>query len=178
MKTFNKKLISSAIVLTMSTVAAVSFAKGPGNSDYDPAQRFDYIFTQLSLTDAQQADVLAVLEQNRETNRDAMKAQMQALRDSEDRPSREEMFALREANREARNIELTDQLNMVLSPEVTNQFVEYLDAHRGMDMHADRGSKKGDKDGMRQKGDGSKSQNGSGQGNNKGQGGNGNGASL
>jgi len=148
MKTLNKKLIAGAIALTLAATAATSFAKG--GAEKDPTQRFNYIFTQLELNEAQQADVIAVMEVLREEHRQEMWDQRKETRDSEDRPSAEEMAALKEANRAEQTQALTDQLNTVLSPELTAELVEYLDAHRAMGMQKGQRGGKGGPNGQRQ----------------------------
>ena len=141
MKALNKTLIATAIAVTLTAAGATAFAKGGMGGQGDPATRMSYIFTQLELTETQQADVLAVLEAVQEEHRQAMWDQMQALRDQEDRPTREEMQALRDAQQAAQSQLLTDKLNTVLSPEMTAELVEYLDFHRGPVMGGKQGGR-------------------------------------
>jgi hypothetical protein len=93
------------------------------------AVNLDYIFTQLDLTEDAQANATAVIESFAEAQQAKMKEHRSQMRDSDTRPSREEMEALREAQQAAATIALTDQLNTVLSPDQTVEVVEYINAH-------------------------------------------------
>jgi Spy/CpxP family protein refolding chaperone len=141
MKTLNKTLIASAVAITLALSAGTTFAKGGQGSDQaaNQGQQLEYIFTQLNISDAQQEDVLELLEAAREEQRQAMWDIRKETRDSEDRPSREEMEAQREANQAAQMQLITDKLNTILSPEVTAELVDYLDAHQGAGMKGQRG---------------------------------------
>ena len=141
MKTLNKTLIASAVAITLALSAGTTFAKGGQGFDKagNQAEQLEYIFTQLNISDAQQEDVLELLEAAREEQRQAMWDIRKETRDSEDRPSREEMQAQREANQAAQMQLITNKLNTVLSPEVTAELVDYLDAHQGAGMKGQRG---------------------------------------
>lgn len=132
MKKFNKTLLAGAVAATLLMSAGVTYAKGGFGSDRYPTERFDYIFTQLNLTEEQRSTVLDVLETSMEAQRETMRDSMWALRDQDERPSREQMQALMESHQATLYQTLTDQLNTVLSPEVTAEFIEYMDAHHAM----------------------------------------------
>jgi flagellar biosynthesis GTPase FlhF len=146
MKTLNKTLITTAVAMTLALSAGTTFAKGGQGFDQaaNQGQQLEYIFAQLNLSDAQQEDVLELLEETREAQRQAMWDARKATRDSEDRPSREEMQAQREAMQTAQMQLITDKLNTVLSPEVTDELVDYLEAHQGQGMKGERGGKGND----------------------------------
>lgn len=131
MNALNKKIIATTLAVTLSAVAVTGFAKGQGQSEFDAAERFNYIFTELNLTEAQQTEVASILETTMTENREAMKALRAEMRelDESERPSREDMKAQREATKEARLQALTDELNTVLSADDTEAFVSYLEAH-------------------------------------------------
>jgi hypothetical protein len=88
----------------------------------------DYIYTELALTEEQQADVNAVLEAFRDQTREEMRAAREELSDDE-RPTREEMAEIREAHRAELLASLTDELNSVLSADQVEDLVTYIDAH-------------------------------------------------
>lgn len=137
MKAFNKKLIAGAMATSLMFAAGGAFA-GSYGQQRDPAERLSYIFTQLEITEAQQAQIVEIMETVVEEQREAMWDTMKELRDSEDRPTAEEMQAMRDTHRAEHLQLLTDQLNTVLSPEVTEDLVEYLEAH-GMGKAYGRG---------------------------------------
>jgi hypothetical protein len=143
MNILNKKIVASVFAVSIAMTAGMSFAKGNG-SQADPAQRLNYIFTQLELTEADQAAVLEVLASVREEQRQIMWDSRQAIQDREDAPTREEMDAIRTEHKAAMSQLVTDQLNTVLSPEVTEELVTYLDAHQGMGKQGPRGGKGGE----------------------------------
>jgi Spy/CpxP family protein refolding chaperone len=147
MKAFNKKLIAGALATTMVLSAGTAFAKGNGQ-DRNPAERLNYIFTQLEITEAQQTEILDIMQTLASEQREVMWDTMKELRDSEDRPTTEEMQAMRETNKAAQIQALTDQLNTVLSPQVTEELVEYLEAHGMGKMHGrdGQGHRGGDRD--------------------------------
>jgi Spy/CpxP family protein refolding chaperone len=125
-----KTAITGALVSTL--ISASAFAKGPDENrgpKIDPAERFEYIFDQLELSEDQRTSVLDIMEALREENREQMQANREAMQNAEERPSREEMDALREAKQAAMRVQLTDQLNTVLSAEDATALVDYLDFH-------------------------------------------------
>ncbi|EAR08061.1 hypothetical protein [Reinekea blandensis] len=132
MTSFKKQFIAATVVATLALGAGSAYAfNGGGRGQVDAAERFDYIFTQLELTDAQRTEVLAVLEANWDAQRDAMWEVRQSLMDREERPSYEEMQAIRDAHQADMTQQLTDELNVILRPDVTAEFIEYMEAHRG-----------------------------------------------
>ncbi len=167
MKRLNKKLIAVAVAITLTSSAGIAFAKSGMNNQADPATRLNYIFTQLALTETQQADVLAVLEAAQEEQRQAMWETRQAMQNQAERPTQEQRDAMREAHRAAQTQLITDKLNTVLSPEVTADLVEYLDAHQGMGR--DMNDRKGGMNDRNGKGDNRGQGQGQGQGQNRGQ---------
>jgi Spy/CpxP family protein refolding chaperone len=164
----NKKMIASLMAVTLAASAGLTFANGNGNGQGNGAQdgsqtsqnqpsdrmnrgdrgmaragNLDYIFGQLNLTEESQASVQAVLDAFAESQRELMKDQRDAMRNSDTRPSQEERDALRETHRAEAKVALTDQLNTVLSPDQTADLVEYLDAHMGNHQGGPKGGMKG-----------------------------------
>lgn len=146
----NKKILAGLIAVTMATTAGITFANGSGNgrdANNENGQKhsqmdqrgdrmarglnLDYIFGQMSLDEQTQANVEDVLKSFQEAQRDKMSAQRDEMRAKDTKPSAEEMAELREAHQAEVTTALTDQLNMVLSPDQTSEFVEYLEAHSG-----------------------------------------------
>lgn len=149
----NKKILASLIAITLVTTAGVTFANGYGEgrgAKNDNEQKhsqmhkqgdrskgkssslnLDYIFNQLSLDDDTQTSVKAVMDTFREEQRAKMSTQHEEMRANSTKPSAEEMTALRESRQTEATIALTDQLNTLLSPNQTAEFVEYLQAHTG-----------------------------------------------
>ena len=170
MKTMNKTIIAVAVAMTLTAATGTAFTKGNMGNQADPATKMSYIFTQLSLTEAQQADVLAVMEAAQAEQRAVMLDTRKAMRESDDRPTAEEMQAMREAHQTAQMQVLTDKLNTVLSPDVTADLVEYLAAHQGKgpaNMH----DRKGDDRNMGDnRGQGKNENRGQGKGESRGQG--------
>jgi Spy/CpxP family protein refolding chaperone len=143
MNTLNKKIVASVFAASIAMTAGMTFAKGNGQQA-NQGQRLDYIFTQLDLTETQQAEVLEVLANVREEQRQIMWDNKQAMKDREDAPTREEMEAIRTEHQTAMSQLVTDQLNTVLSTEVTEELVEYLDAHKGFGKQGGRGGQGGE----------------------------------
>jgi Spy/CpxP family protein refolding chaperone len=147
----NKKILAGLIAVTLVTSAGVTFANGEGReATSDDGQKhgqmhkqgdrsegkasslnLDYIFNQLSLDDDTQTSVKTVLDTFREEQRAKMTTQRDEMRANATKPSAEEMVALREARQTEATTALTDQLNTLLSPDQTAEFVEYLKAHAG-----------------------------------------------
>lgn len=146
MKRMNRSLIAGITATTLLLSGAVAFAAG-NDQQRDPSQRFDYIFTQLDLSDDQRTAVIDVMEAAMEEHRDLMWQTMQSLREQDERPSREDMQALMTSQQAAMTQSLTDDLNTVLSPEVTAELIEYIEAHRGMGAMGRHGGR-GDHGGM------------------------------
>lgn len=148
MNAFKKKLIVSGVAIAMAVGGAASFAKGGMDYDFEPnsnqSQRLEYIFNQLELTEAQQAEVNQVMAAFREQNREMMWDTMKAMRDQEDRPTKEEMQTIRDQHREASRATLRQQLGTVLSADQVDELVEYLDAHRSMGDRGDHHGNKGE----------------------------------
>lgn len=143
MTQLKKSLIAATVAATLALSAGSALARDGQKNGQINTERFDYIFTELNLTPEQQTDVLEVLQTTMEAQRDAMKATRDAMRDSEERPTREAMQTLRDTQREAVHQQLTDQLNTFLSPEVTEEFMTYLDAHSGGFNKGGRGHRDG-----------------------------------
>lgn len=70
------------IALLAATLTLPVYAKPPGGG-MDPERQLDMMTERLSLTDTQVTQVQAILEAT-QTERDALREQMQALRDSTD----------------------------------------------------------------------------------------------
>ena len=128
MMQFKQKILAAVVTVTLASAAVGTFALS--NRADNPVERMSYIFTQLNLTQSQQADVSNLLMSISAEQRSQMQAQREAMRDAETRPSRDEMAALRDSHRAAQTQVLTDQLNTLLAPDVTADLVTYLDAHR------------------------------------------------
>ncbi|WP_320821854.1 Spy/CpxP family protein refolding chaperone [Reinekea sp.] len=132
MMQFKRKILAAVMTVTLVSAAVAAYATG--NRDVGPAERMSYIFTQLNLTDSQQADVLGLLTTLSAEQRSQMQAQREAMRDADIPPTRDERAALRDSHRAGQSQILTDRLNTVLAPDVTADLVTYLDAHRGAMM--------------------------------------------
>lgn len=132
MNILSKKIIAGAFATTLILSAGIAVAQGDGDKRQGQGPRLDYIYSQLELTEAEQVSVEEVLQAFAEENRQKMWDQRKAMQDLEDRPSQEDMAAQREANKAEALTLLTDRLNTVLSPNLTEELVEYLDAHHGM----------------------------------------------
>ena len=128
MMKFKRKILAAVMTVTLASAAVATYALG--NRAVDPADRMGYIFTQLNLTDSQQSEVLDLLTTLSAEQRTQMKAQMEAMRDADTRPTRDEMAALHDSHRAAQTQVITDRLNTLLAPDVTADLVTYLDAHR------------------------------------------------
>lgn len=120
------QLVTPYLAIALFALASATFANDGKRGD--PAEQLDYIFTQLALDESQQEQVIAVLRNVAE----AQRAEMQAVREShgDERPSREEMKTLREEMRATFRQNLTDELNTILSADLTLELVDYLEAHQ------------------------------------------------
>lgn len=96
-------------VLISTVVTGIAMAQPPGR-----AEHMDRMAILLDLDDYQKTEVQRILEEQRETAR----ATREAMRDSGQRPSREERLALREQQRDA----TMTQLQAVLRPEQITKF--------------------------------------------------------
>lgn len=144
MTQFKKQFIAATVAATLALGAGTAFAaKGQGRDQANAGERLDYIFTQLDLTEDQRSEVLSVMEATMEAQRDAMQESREAMRDSEERPSKEDRQALREAQQAVVAQQLTDELNQFLSPNVTAELIDYLDAHRGGMGQGGNGERRG-----------------------------------
>ncbi|WP_320824182.1 Spy/CpxP family protein refolding chaperone [Reinekea sp.] len=150
MMKFKRKILAAVMTVTLASAAVATYALG--NRAVDPADRMGYIFTQLNLTDSQQSEVLDLLKTLSAEQRTQMKANMEAMRDADTRPTRDEMTALHDSHRAAQTQVITDRLNTLLAPDVTADLVTYLDAHRVARLkggqhggaESDRGNNQGD----------------------------------
>jgi hypothetical protein len=135
-----KLIITSTLISTLAVAGAYACGSQNGGNQrgaqIDPAQRFEYIFNQLDLSADQRSGVLSILEDlqaQRDERRSTMQEQVQSLND---RPSVEEMQAIREANRASMLTQLTDELNTVLPADDTAAFINYIEFHsQRMDRH-------------------------------------------
>jgi Spy/CpxP family protein refolding chaperone len=149
MSTMKKKLAAGGLALLLATAAVGSFAKD-GQENGKKGERWgnvnlDYIYTELALTEEQQADVNAVLEAFRDQTREEMRAAREELSDDE-RPTREEMAEIREAHRAELLASLTDELNSVLSADQVEDLVTYIDAHSQGGPRGGHGGRAGNPD--------------------------------
>lgn len=117
------------------------------------SQRWDYIFTQLDVTEEQQAQVRelfkemaaerrATMQEQREARRQYREANGQQYQDKRERraerqhqPDRDAWQAERQARREQARQNLQDRLGTILAPDQVEGFVAYLDAHKPMGKH-------------------------------------------
>lgn len=123
-----KALIAAGLTVMLATGTTSAFAWGGGGDrgPREPGQRFEYIFTQLNLTEEQSEQVIEVMKSFAEGQREAM----QERRDSgAERPTQEEMETLRDTARQ----QLADQLGTVLQPSQADELITYLEFHgKGM----------------------------------------------
>lgn len=126
MKPLNRNtLIATTLALALTAGAGTAFAWGGPDGPRAPADRFTYIFSELNLSEETADDVLEVMDNFRDEQRQAM----QARRDSgAGRPSEEEFEAIRSQARTA----LSDQLGTVLSADQVDELMTYLDYHGPM----------------------------------------------
>jgi Spy/CpxP family protein refolding chaperone len=119
MKTALLVLLSLWSIVTVGQPA--DQAAGPGRETL--TQHVDHLAILLDLTDAQKAQVQAVLQQEH----DSMKAQMEQARASGQRPSFEQMKAQHTAMKQDTLAKLTP----VLSPEQLKKLQVLMDEHGG-----------------------------------------------
>ncbi|WP_394170731.1 Spy/CpxP family protein refolding chaperone [Saccharospirillum alexandrii] len=123
-------LIAIGVVVALAGSASAVYAHDAMNQNR-MTDRFDYIFTQLNLTDAQRAEVVDIMTTQMAERREQHREQ----RDSgAERPTAEERQALRDAARTA----LTDELGTVLQADQVEGLITYLEAHQprgGKGMH-------------------------------------------
>lgn len=117
-------------------------------SQHQP-QRWDYIFTQLDVTEEQQAQVRelfnemaaerrAKMQEHRAAHKQYREANGQQYRDKRERRTehdREAWQAERQARREQARQNLEDRLSTILAPDQVEGFITYLDAHKPMHKH-------------------------------------------
>lgn len=126
----HKTLIATAVVIALAGSAGTVYAQGAMNQSRI-VERFDYIFTQLNLTDTQRTEVVEIITTQMAERREQHREQRAS--DAE-RPTPEEHEALRTAARTA----LTDELGTVLQADQVEGLITYLEAHlpkRGKGMH-------------------------------------------
>lgn len=126
-----KTLFATAVVIALAGSAGAVYAHD-GMNQSRLTERFDYIFTQLNLTEAQRAEVLDIMT----TQMTEQREQHWQQHDSgAERPTAEERQALRAAARTG----LTDELGTVLQADQVEGLITYLEAHqprRGKGMHS------------------------------------------
>ena len=137
-----QSLIAIGVVMALAGSASAVYAHDAMNQNR-MTDRFDYIFTQLNLTDTQRAEVLDIMTTQMAERREQHREQ----RDSDaERPTAEERQALRDAARTA----LTDELGTVLQADQVEGLITYLEAHQprgGKGMHGGhRGEHRGPAD--------------------------------
>lgn len=116
-------LIATGLVVALAAGSTGALAWGNSDrGDRDPSQRFEYIFNQLDLTEAQSTEVIEVMESFRDAQRDARQERRES---GEERPSEEE----REAMKEQAQQQLADELGTVLQPTQVEDLMEYLEFH-------------------------------------------------
>lgn len=154
MNTVKKSFLISGLVAVLAVSGTSAFAWGNGSkNEANKEQRhsqmqqkgqrdagkmmrgavnMEYIASQLNLTAEQVTAVETVFSDFTEAQQVKMATQREAMRSVETRPTREEMQAMMTAHQAANTVQLTDQLNMVLPADVTEQLMEYVNAHSGM----------------------------------------------
>jgi len=110
---------SVAYVIALSTVLGGVAMAQPA----EQPNRMDRMAILLDLNDYQKTEVQRILQEQRETAR----ATREAMRDSGERPSREERVAQRQQAREA----VMTQMQSVLTPEQITKFEVLRDMNRG-----------------------------------------------
>lgn len=110
-----KTVVYSVAISTL--VTGIALAQPP-----ERAEHFDRMAVLLDLDEYQKAEVQRILDAQRDTAR----ANREAMRDSGQRPSREERAAMREQMREA----TMTQLQAVLRPEQITKFEVLSDMAR------------------------------------------------
>lgn len=114
-------MIAGGLAITMTTATVFAHDEDPASR---AAERFDYIFTQLNLDDTQrQATIDVMLAQT--MSKEDRKAQRETLKDLDQDARQAQMALLKTQRLQA----LADELNQVLSPNQTAEFIEYLEAH-------------------------------------------------
>lgn len=130
-----KTLIATAVVIALAGSAGAAYAHSSMNQGR-MTERFDYIFTQLSLTEAQRTEVVDIVT----TQMTELREQHRAQRDSDaERPTAEERQALRAEARTA----LEDELGTVLQADQVEGLIAYLEAHQPRGDKGMRGGHRG-----------------------------------
>ncbi len=115
-------LIATAVVIALAGSAGAVYAQGAMNQGR-MTERFDYIFTQLNLTEAQRTEVVGIMT----TQMNELREQHREARDSDaERPTVEERQALRTEARTA----LVDELGTVLQADQVENLITYLETHQ------------------------------------------------
>lgn len=118
-----KALIATGLVVALAAGSTGALAWGGGDKgSREPGQRFEYIFTQLDLTEEQSTQVIDIMRGFAESQRDAMRERRES---GAERPTQEEMETLRAEARQ----QLTDQLGTVLQPTQVEELITYLEFH-------------------------------------------------
>lgn len=117
-----KTLIATAVVVALAGTAGVVYAHD-GISQSRMTERFDYIFTELNLTEAQRADVMEVMTTQMTELREQHREQHAS---GAERPMPEARDALHSQMR----IDLEDELGTVLQADQVEGLMTYLDAHQ------------------------------------------------
>ncbi|MHA7881386.1 MAG: hypothetical protein ACX931_16470 [Saccharospirillum sp.] len=131
-----KLLLATAAVVVLGT-AGVVYAQGP-MSQARMTERFDDIFTELNLTEAQRTEVGDIFANQMQQWRDQHRTQ----RDGDPQhPGLEERQAMHAQGRTA----LADQLGTVLQADQVEGLMTYLEAHS---PRSGKGMQRGHADGM------------------------------
>ena len=108
------------------------------------SQRWDYIFTQLDITEEQQAQVHTLFKEMATERRAEMKAQREERKryheanegQYEDRSARRDAWQTeRQVRREQARQNLSDRLGTILAPDQVEGLVTYMDAHKPGHKH-------------------------------------------
>lgn len=131
-----KTLFATAVVIALAGSAGAVYAHD-GINQTRLTERFDYIFTQLNLTEAQRADVVEIMTTQMTERREQHREQRAS---GAERPTLE----ARDARRAEIRTALADELGTVLQADQVEGLITYLDAHQpsdGKGMH--RGGRHG-----------------------------------
>ncbi|MCH8530277.1 MAG: hypothetical protein LAT65_05440 [Saccharospirillum sp.] len=131
-----KLLLATAAVIVLGT-AGVVYAQSPMNQAR-MTERFDYIFTELNLTEDQRTEVMDIVTNQMQQWRNQHREQRD---EGQQRPHAEE----RQAQHAQARTALADQLGMVLQADQVEGFMTYLEAHQ---PRGGKGMQRGHEGGM------------------------------
>jgi Spy/CpxP family protein refolding chaperone len=130
-----KSIVAGSLIIALASSAGFVYAHEAMNQDR-VSDRFDYIFTQLNLTDDQSAATIDIMQTQREEIREHHRANRDA---GAERPTAEQRDALREKAHTA----LADELGSVLQADQVEGLMTYLEAHQSRGGKGMRGGHRG-----------------------------------